>query len=302
MSKLVMTVGIPASGKSCFAEREREKGAVVISSDAIREELYGDVNDQKHNAEVFDTMKKRTVAALRNGDYVVYDATNLNAKRRINFLKELRREVKEFEAFCAVFVTPYDECCKRNKDRERTVPDYVMERMYKNFQPPFYEEGWDIIVALNSTILDCKDLAEMMRTAIDTPHDNPHHKETIGEHMLLAREIARERGESSQIVEAALLHDIGKPFCKVFHNMKGEPTEYAHYYNHSNVGAYLYYQTLFGLLIDKEAETAALIGYHMEHYAGEGRLSNMKKVFSEDFMKKLEILNEIDRAATITKE
>lgn len=300
MSKLVMTVGIPACGKSYFAEQQREKGAVVISSDTIREELYGDVNDQKHNAEVFDVMKKRTIAALRNGDYVVYDATNLNAKRRINFLKELRCEVREFEAICAIFTVPYEECCERNKNRERTVPDYVMERMYKNFQPPFYEEGWDIIVALNLKFLDHGDLIDMVRAAEDIPHDNPHHKETIGKHMMLAREIAAERGESHQIVEAAFFHDIGKPFCKVFHNMKGEPTEYSHYYGHSNVGAYLYYQTLFGLLIEKEAETAALIGYHMEHYAGEGRLSNMKKVFSEDFMRKLEILNEIDRAATVT--
>lgn len=148
MSKFVMTVGMPASGKSYFAEREREKGAVIISSDAIREELYSDVNDQSHNAEVFDVMKKRTIAALRNGDYVIYDATNLNAKRRINFLKELRREVKEFEAICIVFVVPYEECCERNKNRERTVPDYVMERMYKNFQPPFYEEGWDALLHL----------------------------------------------------------------------------------------------------------------------------------------------------------
>lgn len=300
MSKFVMTVGMPGSGKSYFAEREREKGAVIISSDSIREELYGDVNDQSHNAEVFDTMKKRTIAALRNGDYVVYDATNLNAKRRINFLKELRREVKEFEAICAVFTVPYEECCRRNENRERTVPDYVMERMYKNFQPPFYEEGWDAIVVLNPMILDYKDLSEMVYAAIDTPHDNPHHMETIGKHMILARNIAIDRGESLQIIKAAFLHDVAKPFCKVFHNMKGEPTEYSHYYNHNNVGAYLYYQTLFGLLIEKEAETAALIGYHMEHYAGEGRLNNMRKMFSEDFMRKLEILNEIDRAATVT--
>ena len=173
MSKLVITVGIPACGKSYFAEQEHEKGAVVISSDSIREELYGDVNDQSHNAEVFDTMKKCTIATLRNGDYVIYDATNLNAKRRINFLKELRREVKEFEAICVVFAGPYEECCERNKNRERTVPDYVMERMYKNFQPPFYEEGWDVIGVLNPMILDHKDLAEMVRAAVDIPHDNP---------------------------------------------------------------------------------------------------------------------------------
>ncbi len=44
----------------------------------------------------------------------------------------------------------------------------------------------------------------------------------------------------SSLKEAAYIHDLGKLFTKVFKNMKGEPTEFAHFYCHENYGAYIY--------------------------------------------------------------
>lgn len=295
MSKLVITVGMPGSGKSYFAEREREKGAVIISSDSIREELYGDVNDQKHNAEVFDTMKKRTIVALRNGDYVVYDATNLNAKRRINFLKELRREVKEFEAICAVFAVPYEECCRRNENRERTVPDYVMERMYKNFQPPFYEEGWDGISIIKSSSLNIS-INERLKKLTQISHDNPHHSLTIGNHLIKAYNYCIEKNFPHEVSIAALWHDEGKEFTKVFCNIKGVPTSIAHYYSHENISAYNFLTTENGDAREL-LEIATLIWLHMSFYQGETRLKKIKQTYGEDFFHKLELLHLADQFA-----
>ena len=43
----IMMVGLPYSGKSYYAEKlSKEYGAVVHSSDAIRAEILGDVQDQ----------------------------------------------------------------------------------------------------------------------------------------------------------------------------------------------------------------------------------------------------------------
>lgn len=59
MGKLYFVCGIPGSGKSSWAEANKEKLDFVIhSSDAIREEL-GDINDQSKNELVFTTLHKR---------------------------------------------------------------------------------------------------------------------------------------------------------------------------------------------------------------------------------------------------
>lgn len=65
MSNCYIMIGLPASGKDYYIERNKEEDDVVVSSDEIREELFGDVNDQKHNGEVFNEMFKRTCAALK---------------------------------------------------------------------------------------------------------------------------------------------------------------------------------------------------------------------------------------------
>ena len=77
-----MLVGISGSGKS---SHKFEEEVVKISSDALRAELYGDENDQTHNAEIFNELHKRVIKHLKAGDNVVYDATNLSRRRRIAF-------------------------------------------------------------------------------------------------------------------------------------------------------------------------------------------------------------------------
>lgn len=294
---LNLLVGLPGSGKSTYA---KEQNGVWISSDAIREELFGDVNDQKHNDKVFDTMKKRTINALNRQELVIYDATNLNAKKRMNLLKELRAKVHiPFIAKCTIFPLPVFKCKMNNWQRDRIVPEFVIEKMWKQFQPPFYDEGWDTISIGNSDdVYDLEFLFSELSAAQDNYHDNPHHSSTIGNHMIEAASVAAEKGFGLKIEKAALFHDIGKPFVKDFLDMKGNHTEIAHYYSHANVGAYLYYQCLpKGYVTKENAEIAALIGYHMDYFAGENRIKNMKKLFSKNFMENLERLHECDMLA-----
>lgn len=83
----VMMVGLPASGKSTYAkELAEEMKAVICSSDAIRKELYDDENSQNNNEEVFKLLHSRIKECLREGKNVIYDATNINSKRRRAFL------------------------------------------------------------------------------------------------------------------------------------------------------------------------------------------------------------------------
>ena len=49
-----MVVGIPGSGKSTFAEEHKNENTIHISSDAIREEIFGDAGCQDDNNRVFN--------------------------------------------------------------------------------------------------------------------------------------------------------------------------------------------------------------------------------------------------------
>ena len=55
MTKVYMLVGIPCSGKSSFV---KEQNGIWISSDKIREELYGDESIQENPEKVFRVMWK----------------------------------------------------------------------------------------------------------------------------------------------------------------------------------------------------------------------------------------------------
>ena len=299
---LEMFIGIPGCGKSTHAKKmvEKDSSIVIVSSDAIRKELYGSEEDQSHNQEVFNEVFKRTRAALADDLHVIVDATNLSRKRRIAFLKQF----KDCEKRATVFAIPFEVCCERNNSRERTVPQYAMGRMYRSFEPPHWAEGFDKIdiVHHNSNGLTIEDVLEVnMKCA----HDNPHHSLSCGEHCLAAEEAAKAICENEcldsvttyLIAKAARYHDMSKYKCKVFHNMKGEPTDTAHYYNHENVSAYDYMAYEAGM--EPEYDTilvANLIANHMVFY-GEAAIRKRKDIYGEGFWLMLEVLNRADRAA-----
>ena len=266
----VMVVGLPGSGKSTFIKKIFDGyGFTIHSSDAIREELSGDVNNQDINKQVFDTLHKRIKDDLSNGKSTVYDATNISWKRRKAFLTEIKN-IPCFK-YCYLMATPYEVCLERNKLRDRVVPDYVIERMYRNFDIPWYNEGWDHI-SINYTDSSFRtyygDWSQFILNHLDFDQESKWHTQTLGEHCEGTLQYVKSRDAELNLCTdpatkiAAALHDCGKPFCKTFKDSKGEPSEFAHYYSHENVGAYnsLFYRKEFGvdnLLI------AALIRYHM---------------------------------------
>jgi len=293
MTKLWMTIGLPGAGKSTYWRNELSN-AVYISSDKLREEMFGDVNDQSHNDIIFNEMMNRTVASLNAEKNVFYDATNLNQKRRIKFLNALRERTHvEFDAIALVFAIPFDTCVRRNLNRERTVPSYVMDRMYRSFQVPAYCEGWSEIHFIHDENSEV-DLIKRVEVLRNVPHDNHHHSLSIGDHMIAAGDYAMKNKFPIEVVSAAYLHDIGKEVTKVFTNKKGIKTEEAHYFFHANVSAYDYITSVDANF--STIETANLIQLHMAFYEGENRLRNIKNLYGNDFFEKLKMLHEADEA------
>ena len=135
--KIFVMVGLPGSGKSYKAKELVEQyDANIHSSDAIREELTGDINNQDINDLVFKTLHNRIKEDLRNGKNCIYDACNISYKRRMAFLQELKNI--PCEKYCVLMVTPYEECLNNNNNRDRVVPNGVIERMYRTFDIPWY--------------------------------------------------------------------------------------------------------------------------------------------------------------------
>ena len=139
MAKVYVMCGLPGSGKTTIARQiAADLNAVVISSDSIREELYGDESVQGNPSVVFDTLYSRAHAAIVDNLSVILDATNVKKRDRARVFKEFPDN--EIAAF--VINTPVEVCKQRNGERERVVPEYVIDRMAKSFEPPTREEGF----------------------------------------------------------------------------------------------------------------------------------------------------------------
>ena len=146
MSKNVLIVlgGLPASGKSTYAEMLVESGIFCsVCPDKIRGELYGDESIQGDGKQVFAIAHARIKDLGQGGNNVVFDATNINVDRRKKFVKEMR---PYFDIIIFKWITtPASVCYERNFYRDRQVPSNIIKRMSDNFEEPTMEEGWDYI-------------------------------------------------------------------------------------------------------------------------------------------------------------
>lgn len=146
MSKNVLIVmcGLPASGKSTYSQWLEESGVFKrVCPDLIRKAFYGDENIQGDGKRVFETAYHDIKEYACLGENVVFDATNTNAKRRKELVKEMRPYFGVI--ICKWFSTPLLTCKLRNAKRERQVPYEVIERMWENFQRPTLDEGFDLV-------------------------------------------------------------------------------------------------------------------------------------------------------------
>lgn len=311
---MVMMCGLPGSGKTQRAQelaaqiRETKGACTVLSSDNIRKELFDDENYQEKNNKVFRVLHERVRERLRDGESVIFDATNLSRKKRRAFLISLKNIT--CYTCCYLMPTPYRKCLKNNKKRERIVPESVIERMYKSFNVPYYDEGFDCI-HIDWSCVDKKeyDSMKLIRSLKRVKQKNPYHTLSVGEHCRLAWELVMTHNltldstDKSLVCDAALLHDIGKKFCK-----EKDENGIDHFYGHENVSAYMALPYLYdeGLSLAHILQIAYLINNHMkltnlnniENQEQRARaLNRMKRKVGDDMMSKLEVLYAADIAA-----
>lgn len=295
MPFLIMMCGISGSGKSRLAQLiHDEVGLKVVSSDEVRAEVLGDVNDQTQNGKVFEIVHQRVLDELNAGRACVYDATNLNRKQRVAFYKKVPKEIP---IFLYLVATPVDVCIERDAKRERSVGKDVIYRQVSRFELPIMEEGAEIKL-IHGTGFELENLCEKLFG--QTPHDcAPYHLETIETHCKLAYKFAQEDNYPDWFCKACLLHDVGKLYTKKWNEKKNRAT----YYNHQNWSAYLF-------LASEEMESfedptdaymcAMIIALHMEpHFDG---WKKKKKELGFGLRGFLEVFKKIDKASAIREE
>lgn len=293
MAKLIVLCGLPGSGKSSYAAELMNinntfsnEEMVIHSSDAIREELFGDAGSQEDNGRVFELMRKRTIEDLKTGKTVIYDATNVTRKARKSIIACAHPTHDTIE--CHIVWAEPEECIRRDALRDRQVGQAVINKMFRRWQSPWLDEGFDKIeVHLSQHDFDQVKYVASQASALHIPHDNPHHKLGVWEHCMESYSNvflqALSDGQSKykdykSVAKAAYWHDIGKPYTKFF--KPGE--DVAHYYDHHCVGGYLAYGLFLSpghLFRDVEMEDICLISWiistHMDPFFNSGYYQKM---------------------------
>jgi predicted kinase len=264
-AKFYMMIGLPASGKSTIAKDIATRNdAVILESDSYREKEYGDASVQGDNVSLFRKIKVDAIMNLTDGMNVVFDATNLSRKKRVEFIKVLGGiDVHKIAVLCA---TPFEVCVEQDKMRERTVGSNVIDRMRRSFNPPVKAEGWDEIEIRYADVdSKYKSITSFFDEANTFEQNNPHHSMTLGAHCRMVAELLHDEfvgGCDLSIV--GLLHDNGKLYTKT----TDVETNISHYYGHAEVGAYecLFYLSGMDCTYEDVLFYSAVICYHMRPY------------------------------------
>lgn len=314
--RLIVMVGLSASGKSSHAkelEKENPTNTIIISSDAIREEICGRVEDQSKNKEVFRIFHDRIRRNLEKKKDVIADATNITIKSRRAILSCVNG--LDVHKECHIMSKQFARCLEDNKDREHSVPEDVLRKQLHRFQIPFYEEGWEhiLIIPCNNQVHSCEKVTRSVLFSLMYQFDqkNPHHNKTLDEHCMEASDaFCNMLGIKSPLLRCiesfssgATLHDIGKVFTQTI-DEKG----IAHYYGHAEVGSYLVLTKLIDPINLKEnryiLDCCFLINYHMLPFGwnSEKSIRKWRRIFGEDKFKILRNFHQCDIARDKAKE
>ena len=126
MSNLILTVGLPRSGKSTWS---MQQGYPVVNPDSVRLALHGQKFVIEAEPMVWSITRYMIKSLFIAGhETVILDATNTTERRRNEW------KSKEWDTFYRYFDTSKDVCIERARsiDYEELVP--VIERMDKQLE------------------------------------------------------------------------------------------------------------------------------------------------------------------------
>jgi predicted kinase len=174
-------IGCPGSGKSTLAALLAKEGNYrIVSTDQIREALYGNASIQGDWSAIEAQVLSQIRSAIASNQPVIYDATNAKRDWRMELLMQLNsltpptapeqggalvtshcysllkkgnRGGETVHWMAWHLTTPLETCKAWNQKRDRQVPDGVIESMFKSLQdfPPVLAEGFAAVNMVNYT-------------------------------------------------------------------------------------------------------------------------------------------------------
>ncbi len=156
-----LLIGPPASGKTTLARAlaplltgPGEPPAVVLSTDAIRAEVFGDAAVQGPWSAIEQLLHQRLRAAVAAGQPVIVDATHARRPWRLALTQALALPAPVEWVGWWLF-TPLATCLEWNQSRQRLVPEPVIKELAAALADPHFgpsrAEGFAAVVALVPT-------------------------------------------------------------------------------------------------------------------------------------------------------
>jgi predicted kinase len=148
-------IGPPASGKTTLAKVLAElTGAVVLSTDGVRGELFGDAAVQGPWRDIEGLLHQRLREAVAAGTPVILDATHARRPWRLAITQALSLPTP-VEWIGWWLYTPLSTCLQWNQTRQRLVPEPVIREMAAALADPAFgpsrAEGFAALVAVVPT-------------------------------------------------------------------------------------------------------------------------------------------------------
>lgn len=155
MPTLILMVGLPGTGKSTLVSdlTSMDPDAFVYSTDRLIEEWSAgqgwtyDFGFSKYIDKATRQMNEWLDVAVRDGQNIIWDQTNLGVKKRRSITG--RFNSKGWEKECRCILPPRGD--SQNSDWEwrlanrpgKTIPDHVIHSMKQTFFIPTIDEGYD---------------------------------------------------------------------------------------------------------------------------------------------------------------
>ena len=134
MKKVIILVGLPASGKSKFANELllSEPGRWVrTNKDLLREMAHASYWSPGNEKLILEIRDAIILMALESGKNVIIDDTNFG--RHIDHIKELVKDQAVVEINNSFLQVPVEECIKRDLKRLNSVGKDVIMQMYNKY-------------------------------------------------------------------------------------------------------------------------------------------------------------------------
>jgi len=135
MRTIILTKGLPGSGKSTWAKKEviAHPGKYIrINRDLMRSMLLCGEGNQRMENMITSFRDRMVETSLAKGFDIILDDTNLS-ERHFRAMIDIADRFGNVQVIEKFFDTSLKECLKNNENRENPVPPHIIKKMHDRY-------------------------------------------------------------------------------------------------------------------------------------------------------------------------